>query len=53
MLAYIWNEKNRLPHEIYDLPDGEKELVYQATLLRIEEDKKNAGKGKGKGGRRR
>jgi len=34
-LAYIWNEKGRLPGEIYNLPPLEKEFVYQATLMQI------------------
>ena len=40
MLAYIWNTQGKLPSEIYNLPDSEKEFVYQATMLKIREEQR-------------
>ena len=42
MLAYIFNTHGRLPHEIYNLPLGEKLLIYEACRLQQEADKKSA-----------
>lgn len=47
MLAYIWNTQGKLPGEIYNLPESEKEFVYQATMLKIREEQR-AAKRKGK-----
>jgi hypothetical protein len=45
LLAYIWNTTGRLPSEIFNLPPLEKEFVYQATLLKIKEERKPTKKG--------
>lgn len=46
MLAYIWNEHHKFPHEVYNLQPWEKEMVYQFTQAQIKA-KKDAMKGKG------
>jgi hypothetical protein len=46
MLHLLLQDKNMMPDEVYNKPRGVKNFIYASTLLRIEQEEKEANKPK-------